>query len=238
MSEPAAPPVPTKVCPHCGVQSQTASDKCPSCGKKYGKPPKRKGGCLKIVGGSILALIVLIAAIAAFSGGGDDDKGKDNNGSAAGTPAKKQSNKATDDNEPHVGPKGSVIVDTLTWRVLSAKKAASVGNEFSNEKADGIYVITQLAVHNGKNESVTISSDAVELEVGDAQYKYDSEGTLGLELGGDDETFFLKDLGPDVSTKGFAVFDVPPATLRQKPELCFHELGFGDTKGCIRLPPL
>lgn len=184
--------------------------------------------------GSVVIGLVLVAGISTFSGCGETKT----EGKSKSAKKEKTSNKATDDNEPHVGPKGSVIVDTLRWRILSAKTAPSVGNEYSREKADGIYVIAELAVHNGKNESVTINSDIVELEVGDAQYKYDSDGTVALTLTGDNETFFLKDLGPDVSTKGVVAFDVPPRTLRKKPELCFHELGFGSTKGCIRVPSL
>lgn len=64
--------MPTKVCPHCATQSQTTSDKCPNCGKSY---RKKKGGCLKWVGISLLALVLLIAGCTALlAGGGDDDK--------------------------------------------------------------------------------------------------------------------------------------------------------------------
>ena len=33
----APPAIPTKVCPKCSAQNQTADKKCPSCGKKYKK---------------------------------------------------------------------------------------------------------------------------------------------------------------------------------------------------------
>lgn len=58
---------PTKVCPNCGVQSQTNSDKCPSCGKGYKQ--KRRGGCLKWLGILTLGLVALIIIIAVSSGG-------------------------------------------------------------------------------------------------------------------------------------------------------------------------
>lgn len=45
---------PTKVCPNCGTQAQTASDKCPNCNKKY----KKKGKALKIL--LILGLLFLL----------------------------------------------------------------------------------------------------------------------------------------------------------------------------------
>ena len=62
--QPGVPTAPTKVCPHCAVQSQTASDKCPACGKKYKVKVKKRGGCLRIVLG-IIALVVVIAVIGA-----------------------------------------------------------------------------------------------------------------------------------------------------------------------------
>ena len=63
----------------------------------------------------------------------------------------------------------------------------------------------------------------------------DSDGTVAA-MGEGAEPFFLKDLGPDVSAKGIAVFDVPRPILRRSPEVCFGELGFGSGTGCIRLP--
>src|SRR4051812_4822305 len=68
-NEPAPPTVPTKVCPHCGTQSQTTSDKCPNCGKSY-KVKRRKGvGCLSILGGIVLLIIVIAVASAALTSG-------------------------------------------------------------------------------------------------------------------------------------------------------------------------
>jgi len=182
-----------KVCPNCGLQSQTASDRCPSCGKKYKQ--KKPGGCLRTIGIATLALVALIVAIAVFSRG-DEDEPSGNGGETAQAEEPEQSNRATDDNEPHVGPRESVIVDTLEWRVVSARQAPSILSQFTRERADGVYVIANLRVHNGKDKSVTINTDIVTLEVGGAEYKYDSEGTTALQLGGE-ETFLLKDLGPD-----------------------------------------
>ena len=53
------------------------------------------------------------------------------------SPPPSSSNRATDGNEPHVGRNGRVIVDTLTWRVLSVRQASELGSDFSREKPDG-----------------------------------------------------------------------------------------------------
>jgi Domain of unknown function (DUF4352) len=176
------------------------------------------------------------AAVEQTSAPGEETKEPETSAPAQETKAPKaSSNKATDDNEPHVGPKGSVIVDTLTWQVASAKQAETIGNEYINETADGVFLIVGLQVANGKDESVTINSDQVTLEVDGKEYSTDSDGTTNLMMTEDTESFFLKDLGPDVTTTGAVVFDVPPAVLAQNPEVCFGELGFGSTKGCIAL---
>lgn len=66
------PVPPTKLCPHCSVQSQTFDEKCPNCGKPYGQ--KKKRGCLKWLGIALIVLIAVIAGCAALlaSGTGED----------------------------------------------------------------------------------------------------------------------------------------------------------------------
>ena len=126
-------------------------------------------------------------------------------------------------------------MDTLTWRVGSAKHAKKLGDQYINETADGVFLIVGLRVKNGKDESVTLNSDQVTLEVGGKEYSTDSDGTTQLMFE-DKESFFLKDLGPDVATTGAVAFDVPPGGAGSSSgEVCFGELGFGSTKGCIAL---
>ena len=101
--EPEAPVAPTKVCPNCGVQSQTVEDKCPSCGKPYRQ--KKKGGCLKWVGISLLVLILLIAGCSALLAGGDDSE---EDSSSPSTVAEESSDPAPEEEsgaeeEPGVG---------------------------------------------------------------------------------------------------------------------------------------
>jgi hypothetical protein len=92
-------------------------------------------------------------------------------------------------------------------------------------------------VHSDKDESATFTSEVFKLEVDGNTYETDSDGTIAA-MGNGDEPFFLKDIGPDVTTRGTIVFDVPKSVLRKKLELRFGELGFGSTHGYIRLPHL
>ena len=97
-------------------------------------------------------------------------------------------------------------------------------------------MVVSSGVTNGKSESVTIMSSMATLMIGDKSYDVDSDGDIALMLDGG-KTFFLKDLGPDVTTSGQVVFDIPKASAKKKLEVCFGELGFGDSKGCIALKP-
>jgi hypothetical protein len=183
-----------------------------------------------------LALLIAIIAITS-SGGGDDASTPADQADGAGgsSQADAPSNKATNDHTPHVGANGSVIVDTLTWRISGAYTAPTIGeNQFATETADGVYVAVALSVTNGKEESVTLQGGMITLAAGSSRYESDSEGTFAASIDGE-ETFFLKDLGPAVSTNGTVVFDVAPAALQRRPEICFGELGFGSSEGCIRL---
>jgi hypothetical protein len=48
----------------------------------------------------------------------------------------------------------------------------------------------------------------------------------------------LEDIGPDATSNGKVVFDVPKSALNKKVEMRFNELGFGSTHGYIKLSSL
>lgn len=60
---------PTKVCPHCGAQSQTTGDRCPNCNKRYrkrGRGVRIAGwGCLGTILGGIAIVVLIGLAISA-----------------------------------------------------------------------------------------------------------------------------------------------------------------------------
>jgi hypothetical protein len=146
---------------------------------------------------------------------------------------------ASSGNTPRVGPNGSVEVDTLRWKLNKAKTAKTIGDQEYGlgAKANGVYVIAELSVKNNKNESVTLTSEAVSLVAGEKAYAPDNNAEVAL-VGSGGKTFLLEDLGPGVTLNGKLAFDVTPAVLKQHPELRFNELGFGDTHGYIALPRL
>jgi hypothetical protein len=204
-----------------------------------------------IIGG--VALLVLIGA--ATSSG---SKNSSNSGAAAKSqPAGSASNtqtsastqtsdkkppcgiKATDDCTPHVGENGKVRVDALYWQLKSVKTAKTIGDMTYGlgEKADGVFVIADLKAHSVKDESVTLTDNVFQLEVNGKTYDPDSDGTTAA-IGAGEQPFFLEDIGPDATTRGKVVFDVPKSVLHKNIEMRFNELGFGTTHGYIALPSL
>lgn len=146
---------------------------------------------------------------------------------------------ASSGNTPKVGPSGSVEVDTIRWELVKARTAKTIGDQQYGlgSKANGIYVIVDLRATNNKNESVTLTSEAVNLVVGEKTYSSDTNAEIALS-GSGGNTFLFEDLDPGVTLKGSTAFDVDPSVLQHHSELRFNELGFGETHGYIALPQL
>jgi hypothetical protein len=165
-------------------------------------------------------------------GGGETD--------ASGDSSKQDGcgSKATEDCTPKVSGRKSVQVDTLRWRVRGAESATTLGDVSTGlgEEADGTFVVVKLSVKNGKDESVTLTDQVTQLQIGEKRYDPDTEGTVAA-IGAGEDPFFLEDVGPDSTAKGTVVFDIPKSALKKEMDMRFNELGFGETHGFIRINP-
>ncbi len=147
--------------------------------------------------------------------------------------------RATDDCTPRVAQGHKVRVDALYWQVQSVKTSKTLGDMTYGlgEKADGVFVVVDLKVRSAKSESVTLTDNVFQLEIGGKTYDTDSDGTVAA-MGAGDEPFFLEDIGPDATTRGTVVFDVPKSALKKRVAMRFNELGFGTTHAYIKLSSL
>ena len=147
---------------------------------------------------------------------------------------------ATDDCTPSIGwQDGSVRVDALQWKVKSVETRKTIGDMTYGlgQKADGMFVVAKVQVHSKKDESATLTDNAMKLQIGNTTYDPDTEGTTAA-MGNGEDPFFLRDLGPDSTTTGTVVFDVPTSKLSKKMQMRFGELGFGETHALVELPEL
>jgi hypothetical protein len=196
----------------------------------------------RIIGGIVLLAVVGVSA--GCSSSNTADEGAPAKG--GGTPKAEKSEKkrscgsrATDDCTPRVGQKSRVRVDALYWQVKSAKTATTIGDMTYGlgEKADGVFVVVDLRVKSAKSESVTLTDNVFQLEIGGKTYDTDSDGTIAA-VGAGENPFFLEDIGPDATTRGKVVFDVPKRALKKNVLMRFNELGFGTTHAYVKLSSL
>lgn len=85
----------------------------------------------------------------------------------------------------------------------------TLGNEWSSQTANGVYMVIPASVMNTSKETRTMDSSS--FFVTDTEgYKYESsiEGETALEMAGA-ASLFLKEIQPKIWVKGFLVFEVP-----------------------------
>lgn len=186
------------------------------------------------------ALAVLTMGLAACA---ESDTGGSSGATSASEPAAKKkncTNRATADCTPRVRMGKSVRVDALYWSVTNVRTASTLGDQDYGlgAKADGTFVIVNVKVRSDKDESATLTDEAIQIETVDGnKYKADNDGTVAAIGGGDDPLWF-DDIGPDATLKSKVVFDLPDSALRKRLSVRFNELGLGSTHGYIRLPSL
>jgi Domain of unknown function (DUF4352) len=190
----------------------------------------RKMGSLAIV-----AIALGLSVSLAGCSSGEAEGGSSSSSSSHNEPGKNASGR----NTPSVGPRGSVEVDDLRWRMLHVEQASTIGDASQGlgAQANGTFVVVTLHVTNKKQSTVTITDDVVSLRAHNKDYKVDSAAQTALSEEGT-KPLVLEEVGPEISTSVRVGFDVPPAVIRENPQLRFGELGLGETHAYIALPPL
>lgn len=166
-----------------------------------------------------LLIIGLFVVIAAAGGGGSDDGPKVVDNSASTGEKAAGDSRGKDDGGAEPGEKGNAarIGQTIElkgtrYTVTAARSAAQVGSEFLPEKADGIFVVVDLTIENTKSETKTFLSEAAKFVAADGT-AYDVDSDAAIMASGDSDPLILKEMHPDLPTKGQLIFDVPPAKL-------------------------
>jgi hypothetical protein len=124
-------------------------------------------------------------------------------------------------------------VGDVTFTVSGKSTATEVGGEFG-QKAQGTYLIIDVAVKNEGKEAITTDSSFFKLVAGDVQYEAD--GVADVYVNESNSGFFLQQINPGLENIGKIVFDVP-ADVASNPELILNvQTGmFGTEQGQISL---
>ncbi len=186
----------------------------------------------------VLAVILLIAIA---SSGDDttptDTAGTDKEETVETTAPAKEEEKEEEKEEPKEEEKvagvGEVVkVGGVEFTVNGSSTAKNVGGEYG-QNAQGTYLLIDVTVKNVGNESITTDSSFFQLKSGEKTY--DADGTAGI-YANPDTNFFLEQVNPDLSAKGFVVFDVSDEVIAN-PELMLQvQTGFfGTETGLIKI---
>jgi hypothetical protein len=152
-------------------------------------------------------VVIVIIAVATSGGGGDGDNGPQKVG---GSPQSSGADNGpgTKSNPIKVGE--TVKLEGTQYTVRKVRKSASVGGQYVDQKANGIYVVVTLTIENKKKETHTFSDSAAKLVTKDGiTYSTDEDGSIYA-----DNSLVLEDMQPDVPKTGVLVFDVPPAKAK------------------------
>lgn len=164
------------------------------------QPPKNKYSLGKkiLIGIAALLLIGLIGAM--FDEKGAEPKGKSEMSSSGNVANESVLSKKIGD-QVHVG--------NFSYVVNNIKFAKTVGNDFLQKSADGVFLLVSVTFRNNDNEEHTLDNSFFKLtDENGTEFSSSSDGSSALEMSGH-ETLFLKECNPHISKSGLLVFEVP-----------------------------
>lgn len=166
--------------------------------QQYGPPqaaaPKKKRKKWPWI---LLAVVVLLVGMfACTAGGGEDAETTSGGGEGAEEPAEGEGALG-------IGDTGQVG----DWKVTvnGTETAATTGDEYFEEEAQGEFVIVDMTVENGGSEATTFDGTALSLVDADGN-SHSASTSLS------DDSFFLEQINPGNQATGTAAFDVPEGT--------------------------
>lgn len=158
-----------------------------------------------------VALAAAIGIAVASQGGEDSPNGslvtESSEAQAADGKAAKggASDVGSADNPFKVG--DTVELEGTQYTVAGATTQKTIGDEFLEETADGVFVVVDLTIENKKDETKTFLDTAATFVAQDGTKYEGSDDAIWLG----DDSLFLRDMQPDLPTDGKLVFDVPEA---------------------------
>ncbi|XBH20330.1 DUF4352 domain-containing protein [Jonesiaceae bacterium BS-20] len=192
------------------------------------------------------AIIMVFAIGSAIGGGGDDQTPKaapaasantagDNQQKQDATP--EQSPDETPEEAPPAEPKGFQIGDVanvgdMTYKIVSVNTASEVGPSFSVTKAKGTFVVVKIEVTNNANEAAMVDSSFFKLKSGEKSFEADSMASLWANTSedGNNGSFILENLNPDLTMSGVVVFDVSDTVATAADNVLVAQTGFWGTE--------
>jgi hypothetical protein len=152
----------------------------------------------------LLAVFVLIAGMIAFNpGGGQEAETTSGTGENATGAETEESDEGAGEAGDFAAGEAAQLGDWVVT-VNGTETAATYGDEFFEEQAQGEFVIVDMTVENGGSEATYFDDTALSLVDADG-----NSHSASATASGD---FFLEQINPGNQASGAAVFDVPEGT--------------------------
>ncbi|EMK2594049.1 DUF4352 domain-containing protein [Bacillus cereus] len=162
--------------------------------------------------------VIVVVIVAAAAGGSEDDKKTNST-----TDNPKQEAKATSDNSKQEKEKDNNKSEqpkelskegessNVKITVGGTETLESVGNEYSNQPAQGIFKVVEISITNNQKDAITINGNNFKLvDNQDREFKYSTQAQITYDITNEhNSNFFLKQLNPGLTQTGKIVFDVP-----------------------------
>lgn len=171
-------------------------------------------------------LVVVVVGAVGSSLGGDEDT-PNTGGDTASNEVEKETEKTPEVVEFKIG--DTVVVGDVTYVVHGVETADVVGNEFLNQKAKGIYLIIDVSVTNGGDDSLTVSDSFFTL-LNDGK-KFDADAIASTYITMDDgDSIWLESINPDITLRGKIAFDVSENVANSNDTKLQVQTGFWGTE--------
>ena len=127
---------------------------------------------------------------------------------------------------------GQVVnVGDVEYTVNSLSTATTLGSEYSNQTANGVYLVVEVRVKNNGQKAMMVDTNLFSLV--DGEIVYDSDGTATMYANTDESGFFLENLNPGLEKTGKVVFDVPQSTIDSSTKQLKVTTGFFGTESAL-----
>ena len=115
-----------------------------------------------------------------------------------------------------------------TYKVTTAKTTKEIGDpDLLGARADGVFVIVSLQLTNNKDETKTFMDSSAKLKTSDGK-EYETSDKAVMAFG--DDSLMLKDIQPDLTTRGKLAFEIPPSKVGDSTLVIEDLWGSGDIK--------
>lgn len=126
-----------------------------------------------------------------------------------------------------------IHVGKVSYVVEKVELAETVGGDYLNVTAKGIYLLVYISITNGSGEPITISDSFFTILHGERTFAADSTATLYVDS---ENSLWYDSLNPDLTTTGVIAFDVSNNVANSFNTLLQVQTGFWGTQtGIISL---